>query len=100
MYMLPQKHTKDIYVGTLALFFTIINLVKLIPYNSLGLIKVGNLSTILVLAPICLISARFGIYLNKRFDPLWFNRIVYVLLFLTGIQLVVGESLIKLILPS
>lgn len=100
MYMLPQKLPKDIYVGTLALFFTIVNLMKLVPYGTLGLIKVGNLTTILILAPICLLSARFGIYLNKRFDPVWFNRIVYVLLFLTGVQLVVGDSLIKILLPT
>jgi len=100
MYMLPQKLPQNIYVGTLAMFFTTINLMKLVPYSALGLIEVGNILTILILAPICLISARFGIFLNKRFDPLWFNRIVYVLLFLTGLQLVVGESLIKLLIPS
>lgn len=98
MYMLPQKLPKEVYVGTLALFFTTINLMKLVPYSALGLIQVGNITTILLLSPLCLISARFGIYLNKRFDPLWFNRIVYVLLFLTGLQLVIGESLIKLFL--
>lgn len=96
MYMLPQKLPKEVYVGTLAMFFTIVNLMKLVPYSALGLIRVGNITTILILAPICLVSARIGIYLNKRFDPLWFNRIVYALLFLTGMQLILGESLIKL----
>lgn len=99
MYMLPQKLPKEVYVGTLAMFFTIVNLMKLVPYSALGLIRVGNITTILILAPICLVSARIGIYLNKRFDPLWFNRVVYTLLFLTGIQLIIGESLIKLIVP-
>jgi hypothetical protein len=98
IYLLPQKLPKDVYVGTLALFFTTVNLAKLVPYSALGLIRVGNITTILILSPICLISAKFGIYLNKRFDPLWFNRIVYVLLFLAGLQLIIGESLIKLLL--
>lgn len=100
IYLLPQKLPKELYVGTLALFFTTVNLMKLVPYTALGLIRVGNITTILVLAPVCLLSARFGIYLNKRFEPLWFNRIVYALLFLTGLQLVVGESLIKLLIPA
>ena len=98
MYLLPQKLPKDSYVGTLALFFTIVNLIKLVPYGALGLIQVGNITTILILSPICLLSARLGIYLNKRFDPLWFNRIVYILLFLTGLQLIIGESLFKLLI--
>ncbi len=100
MYLLPQKLHQSAYVGTMALLFTTVNLMKLIPYKVLGLIAIGDLTTILILAPICLLSARLGIFLNKRFDPLWFNRIVYALLFLTGLQLVVGESLIKLVLPT
>lgn len=99
IFLLPQKHSKEVFVGTLAMFFTTINLVKLIPYSMLGLIRVGNITTILILSPLCFVGARFGIYLNKRFEPLWFNRIVYTLLLLTGIQLIIGESLIKLFLP-
>lgn len=95
MYVLPQKLSRVNYVGTLAMFFTFVNLMKLVPYSALGLLRVGNITTILLLSPICLISARFGIYLNKRFDPLWFNRIVYVLLVLTAVQLILGDSLIK-----
>lgn len=99
IYMLPQKHSKAVFVGTLAIFFTVVNIVKLIPYSILGLIRVGNITTILLLAPLTFVGARLGIYLNKRFDPVWFNRAVYVILFLTGLQLIIGESLIKLILP-
>ena len=97
MYMLPQKLSSQKYVGTLAIFFTFVNLMKLVPYGILGLLRVGNITTILLLSPICLLSARFGIFLNKRFEPLWFNRIVYVLLILTALQLIIGESFIKLL---
>lgn len=97
MYVLPQKLSREKYVGTLAVFFTFVNLMKLVPYGLLGLLRVGNITTILLLSPICLLSARLGIYLNKRFDPIWFNRIVYVLLVLTALQLIVGESFIKLL---
>lgn len=88
MYLLPQKLPVATFAGTLAVFFTTVNLMKLVPYSMLGLIRVGNISTILVLAPLCLISARLGIYLNKRFDAIWFNRVIYFLLFLTGLQLI------------
>lgn len=96
IYLLPQKLEKHKYVGTLAMFFTFVNLMKLVPYSALGLLRVGNITTILILSPICLLSARLGIYLNKRFDPIWFNRIVYILLILTALQLIIGESFIKL----
>lgn len=96
IYLLPQNLPKNTYVGTLAIFFMVVNIVKLVPYAYLGLLRVGNITTILILSPLCLVGARLGIYLNQRFEPLWFNRTVYILLFLTGIQLIIGQSLIKL----
>ena len=35
-----------------------------------------------------------GIWLNRRFTDLWFNRLVYGILLLTGLQLVLGRSLL------
>jgi hypothetical protein len=98
IFLLPQKHKKEVFVGTMAILFTIVNLVKLIPYSFLGLLKVGNIATILLLSPFCFIGARLGIYLNSRFNPIWFTRIIYVLLFLTGLQLVFGLNPVTLII--
>ncbi len=95
MYLLPQKLPRDLFVGTTVIFFTTVNLIKLIPYHYLGLLKVGNLITILILSPLTYVGVVIGIYLNKRFSDLWFNRIIYIILFLTGIQLIVGKSLLK-----
>ena len=33
---------------------------------------------------------------NRRFTDLWFNRVVYIILFLTGVQLVLGRNLLSL----
>ncbi|MEZ4557911.1 MAG: hypothetical protein R2854_15975 [Caldilineaceae bacterium] len=63
-----------------------------IPYSVLGLLQVGNLLTVLILSPFAFIGVRIGIYLNRRFEDAWFNRIIYVILFLTGLQLVIGRS--------
>jgi hypothetical protein len=95
MYLLPQKLPRDIFVGTTVIFFASVNLVKLIPYGALGLLRVGNLLTIAILAPLSFIGVRLGIYLNKRFTDLWFNRLVYTILLLTGIQLILGRNLIS-----
>lgn len=98
IFLLPQQHSKQVFVGTMAILFTIVNLTKLIPYSFLGLIRVGNLMTILLLAPFCFIGARIGIYLNNRFDPVWFTRIIYILLFVTGLQLLIGQNPVTMVL--
>ena len=75
----------------------VVNIVKLIPYSFLGLIRVGNLATTLILLPLAFVGVRLGVWLNGRFSEEWFTRVVYVLLTLTSIQLILGESLISLL---
>jgi uncharacterized protein len=94
MYLLPQQLPRHLFVGTNVLFFALLNLVKLAPYAYLGLLRVGNITTILILAPLAYVGVRLGVYLNKRFTDRWFNRLVYSLLFLTGLELVTGRSII------
>lgn len=90
MYLLPQKLPRQTFVGTSVVFFTLVNLIKLIPYGYLGLLRVGNLTTILLLSPVAFVGVWSGIRLNRHFTDKWFNRLVYTLLFLTGIQLIWG----------
>jgi hypothetical protein len=95
MYLLPQQLPRRIFVGTNVIFFFTLNLVKLVPYGMLGLLRVGNLTTILLLSPLAYAGVRLGIYLNRHFTDRWFNRIVYTLLFVTGLELVTGRSLVS-----
>jgi len=94
VYLLPQGLARSIFVGTSVMFFTAINLIKLIPYTALGLLHIGNLSTILILAPLGYVGVRLGLYLNRRFTDIWFTRVIYVLLFITAIQLLSGQNFI------
>ena len=95
IYLLPQRLPRELFVGTTVIFFASINLIKLFPYYSLGLLKTGNLMTTLLLAPLSYVGVKLGIYLNGRFPEIWFSRIVYTILFLTGLQLVLGRSLLR-----
>jgi hypothetical protein len=88
IYLLPQKLPRDIFVGTTIYYFTIVNLVKLVPYAHLGLIRVGNLATILILLPVAYCGVLLGAWLNRRCSDRWFNLLVYALLLTTGLQLV------------
>ena len=88
VYLLPQKMPRDRYVGTTVIYFAIVNAVKLIPYSGLGLLHIGQWSTILVLAPFAFIGVRLGVWLNRRFSEVWFTRLIYGILLITGIQLI------------
>jgi uncharacterized membrane protein YfcA len=93
---LPQALPRQIFVGTTVSLFTAMNLIKLVPYAFLGLLQVGNLTTILVLAPMGYIGVRLGLFLNRRFTDRWFNLVIYVLLLLTGLELISGGSVVNL----
>lgn len=100
IYILPQKLPRQIYVGTTVLLWFLVNIGKLIPYAFLGLLHIGNLATVLLLSPFCYLGVKLGIFLNGRVNEQWFLGIVYVLLFFTALQLVVGQNLFLLILNS
>jgi uncharacterized protein len=94
VYLLPQKLTPTLYVGTAVIFFAITNALKLFPYWSLGMLKVGNITTIALLSPLTYVGVKLGLYLNNRFSQKWFDRVVYGVLFLSGLQLLGVDRLI------
>lgn len=98
IYLLPQGLPRDQFVGTVALLFGLINVVKLVPYYYLGLLRVSNITTILLLAPLAYVGVRLGVFLNKRFTDKWFTRFVYAFLFMTGMELLTGSNLVDLFL--
>ena len=97
VYLLPQKLPRATFVGTTVVFFAVVNAIKLIPYSFLGLIKVGNLTTIALLSPLTFVGVRLGIYLNRSFNDTWFNRVVYTVLFFTGLDLIWGGNILTLV---
>ncbi len=94
IYLVPQRLPRDVYVGTAAILFALINLVKLVPYYALGLLRIGNLGTVLILAPLAYVGVRLGILLNRHFTDKWFTRFVYTFLLLTGLDLLTGWNLV------
>jgi len=90
IYLLPQHLDRRVFVGTTVWFFAIINYLKLIPYYSLGLFRVENLRLSLMLMPLVPVGVWCGVWMNRRIDQEIFTKIVYVILFFTGLQLVFG----------
>jgi len=83
-------------VGTSVVFFTIINIAKLIPYAWLGQLGSEHLMTSLVLLPLAPIGVQLGVYLHHRVNEELFYWLSYLLLGLIGIKLV-SEALLPLL---
>jgi uncharacterized protein len=88
MFVLPQKLDKMTYAGTSTITFTLINLIKLPPYWSLGQINPSSLVTCLYLAPVALFGAWAGFNLTKVLPEKLFFRCVEVALFLVSLKLI------------
>ena len=88
VYMLPQRVDKTLLVGTSAVFFLIVNYVKLVPYAFLGQLNVANLTAALLFAPLAPIGIRLGVWLHHRVSEQAFYNVSYTLLLLTGLKLV------------
>jgi hypothetical protein len=71
-------------MGTMAVFFAVVNLVKLIPYGWLGQLNSANLFTSLALLPLAPIGVRLGYYLLHRVDEVWVYRLCYFFLMVAG----------------
>ena len=86
-YVLPLKLTPLRFAGTMAVFFTAVNLSKWIPYAWLGLIDWRNMSTSLELAPLAPLGVLAGVWAARRVQPALFYRLVNIGLLLTGAKL-------------
>jgi hypothetical protein len=87
VYLLPQRLDKAVFVGTSLVFFASMNYAKILPYLWLGLFDQRNLATSLVLIPVGVAGTYFGVWLQKRLNPVHFYRVVYALLFVSGSKL-------------
>ncbi len=87
VYLLPQKLDKFVLVGTLGIFFAVLNYVKLVPYAYLGQFEASTLLTSLILLPLAPIGVWLGYLLIQRVEPTYIYRVIYVCLFASGAKL-------------
>jgi uncharacterized membrane protein YfcA len=84
LYLLPQRLDRQLFVGTCAIYFFILNNAKLPAYYLSGLF--GNVSwrQTAQLAPLLLVGALVGFWLNKRMNDRVFSKVVYTITFVLG----------------
>jgi uncharacterized membrane protein YfcA len=88
IYMLREKVSPMVYTSTLGIFFTIMNLGKLVPYAHLDLLNLNQLATSILLLPLVPIGVYIGFYLAKRISAKWYFIIVQFCLLVASIKLI------------
>jgi uncharacterized protein len=88
IFVLPQKLDKLTFAGTGAVFFTVVNGLKSVPYFALGHFSTENLMTSLMLAPLAVITTLFGIWLLRRMPNDQFYKLAHALVFLVSLELI------------
>lgn len=95
LFLVPQRMPKEIYVGTTVLLFTWVNWIKMPFFIARGFITEPLLLKGLILLPLVPAGVWLGVWLNRRIPEVLFSRLVYILTFLTGVQLVLGWGMRK-----
>lgn len=88
VYLLRRPLDKTQFVATAAVFFAVVNYVKLAPYAWLGQLSGDNLLQSAVLAPLAPVGVVAGVWLHRRASEPAFFRIAYFFLFLVGLKLI------------
>ena len=95
LFLIPQRMPKEIYVGTSVLVFTWINWIKMPFFIAQGIITRETLLMGLYYLPLVPIGVWLGLWLNHKVSERLFLKLVYVITFVTGLQLIFNFNLAK-----
>lgn len=87
VYLLPLRMSSERYIGTMSVFFGVINFVKFVTFYLMGQIAAGKLLTSSVLFPLGILSTLSGVWLVRRITTARFYKIIYFLVFVIGLYL-------------
>lgn len=88
LYVVPLQLERDRFIGTGAIYFAVVNWLKVPAYAALGQFSTANLLTAAALMPLAIVSTWAGVRLVRRVDSARFYRIIYALMLLVGSKLV------------
>lgn len=88
LWVLPRHLPRDVLVGTTAIFFAVVNWVKVPAYVALGQFTRANLATAALLLPVAIASTLAGVWLVRRVSPARFYTAIYWLMIAVGAKLV------------
>ncbi|URW77037.1 sulfite exporter TauE/SafE family protein [Sphingomonas donggukensis] len=88
LWVLPRNLPRDVLVGTTAIFFAVVNWIKVPAYVALGQFTAANVIVSAVLMPVAIASTFAGVWLVRRVSPARFYTAIYWLMIAVGIKLV------------
>jgi uncharacterized membrane protein YfcA len=88
MHVLPQRLDRITFAATSAVFFAVVNVMKLGPFFALGQFNQENLLTSAILAPFAIATNFLGIWLVRVLPNEMFYRIVYAIVFIIALALI------------
>jgi uncharacterized membrane protein YfcA len=89
LYLLPQRLERQLFVGTCAVYFFLLNTAKLPGYQTADMFTPDVLLLSLKLLPLVAAGAAFGFWVTRRMNDELFSKVVYVVTFLLGWYLLV-----------
>jgi hypothetical protein len=87
MWVMPRRLPRDILVGTTALFFAVLNWIKVPAYVALGQFTWPNARITLILLPFALLGSLAGVKLVRKVAMDRFYTIIYLLMIAAGAKL-------------
>ena len=84
IYVLPKNLPRDVFIGTSAIFFAVVNWMKVPAYWALGQFTREVMLTAAVLLPLAIASTYAGVWVVRRVPAARFYRIIYLLLIVVG----------------
>ena len=87
-YLLPQNITRQAFLGTVAVFFSICNFLKIVPYWYLGIFNFDLIGLTSLFIPISFVGLFVGRIINHFLTDRIFFIIVYITIFALGVRLI------------
>ena len=88
MYLFPLSLNRQTFMGTVAVFFGITNIIKLLPYFMLGLFDKEILRLTICFVPITFFGIFIGKLINNKISDSIFFFVIYSTIFLLGLRLI------------
>lgn len=87
MWVMPKRLDRDVFVGTSAIFFAIVNWIKVPAYLALGQFTFENAIASAMLLPLAVLASLAGVKLVRRVAVDRFYSIIYALMIVAGAKL-------------
>lgn len=84
LYVMPKNLPRDVFIGTSAIFFAVVNWMKVPAYWALGQFTREAMLTAAALLPLAIASTTAGVWLVRRVPAARFYQIVYALMIVVG----------------